>query len=119
MSTYVREKVLRIPFYKLSKTFFDNNSDLVNEYGEPGAYEAPRKYPSVFRYGEPGFFQIAPTEENFLDYVLEADTDTCSEWGRSRILYENEKNKYRSIFQKIAPDYYDDDPEKDSFYDEV
>lgn len=140
MSTYVREKVLRIPFSKLSETFYKNNSDLVGERGIFDVYELLSKYPGKFKRGENEFFQIAPTEEDFLDYVLEKDASTCGEWGRNRPLYENEQNKYRDVFQKIdpdinmtdvrlveycwydcteAPNYYDDDPEKDSFYDEV
>lgn len=122
MSTYVREKVLRIPMdcdYYGMEEIEERNSDL-------------------FSYATVGKFQIAPTDSNFIDYVLDKEWDADGEWGKTRALYAREQDKYRPIWQQIlpdidmskvrlvefcwyngceAPDYYDD--AKDSFYDEI
>ena len=80
----------------------------------------------------------APTDGNFIDYKLEHSYgEDCGDWGRNRELYQEEKDKYRPIFEQIfpnidmnkvrlveycwyncseAPDYYDDVNEKDGFY---
>lgn len=121
MSTYVREKVLRVPMERL-------NTDSVNN---AMAYK-------LFEYGTVHKFQIAPTEEEYVDYVLEYEWDADGEYGKTRALTDNEKRKYLSVFQKIdpsinmdwvrlvefcwyncseAPSYYDH--MNDSFYDEV
>lgn len=141
MSTYVREKVLRIPRHKMNfahivralKEKFQNEDvmDDLNFYIESAL-------PNLFDYATVGKFQIAPTEENYIDYVLEYEWDANGEYGKTRALYESEKAKYEPIFNQIdpdinmdfvrlvefcwyngteAPDYYDDT--NDSFYDEV
>ena len=122
MSTYVREKVLRVP--------------MNCEYY--GMEEIEERYRDLFSYGTVGKFQIAPTVSNFIDYVLDKEWDANGEWGKTRALYTQEQDKYRPIWQQIlpdidmskvrlvefcwyngceAPDYYDDT--KDSFYDEI
>ena len=141
MSTYVREKVLRVPMERINMNYIrkiiaqkypnENHEDDFSWYLESALSD-------VFDYGTVGKFQIAPTEENFVDYVLEYEWDADGEYGKTRALTENEKAKYLPTFQKIdpdinmdfvrlvefcwyngceAPDYYDD--EHDSFYDEV
>lgn len=141
MSTYVREKVLRIPRHKMNfahvvrileeKFPNENIMDDLNFYIESAL-------PNLFDYATVGKFQIAPTEENYIDYVLEYEWDADGEYGKTRALYESEKMKYESVFRQLdpdinmdwvrlvefcwyncceAPDYYDD--EHDSFYDEV
>lgn len=130
MSDYCHEKVLRIPI-TLEDLNMQDSDDL--------NYDLEEKYPELFQYGTPKMFQIAPTEEFFLDYVLKYNYGWDSgDWGKTRELYESEKNKYRPIFQQIlpnvdmdkvklvefcwyncseAPDYYE--PLKDDFYNEV
>ena len=122
MSTYVREKVMRIP--------------MDCEYDEMEEIENQNR--SLFGYGDVGKFQIAPTEESYIDYVLEYEWDADGEYGKTRALYPREQEKYRPIWQQIlpnidmskvrlvefcwyncceAPDYYDD--ENDDFYKEI
>lgn len=141
MSTYVREKVLRVPRHKMNfahvvrileeKFPKEDVMDDLNFYIETAL-------PDLFDYATVGKFQIAPTEENYIDYVLEYEWDADGEYGKTRALYESEKMKYEPVFRQLdpdinmdwvrlvefcwyncceAPDYYDD--EHDSFYDEV
>lgn len=144
MSTYVREKVLRIPFEHVDLHYI--NSILAKKYGDDYKYDfiwyLENEFPDIFDYATVGKFQIAPTEDAFFDYVIEYEWDADDgEYGKIRELTSNEKIKYFSVFQKIdpsinmvkmnyvrlvefcwyncceAPSYYDymDDP----FYDEV
>ena len=139
MSTYVREKVLRIPMNKLDMSYLNNI--LISKYADyedDYSYYLEKEFSDIFGFGKKHMFQIAPTEERFIDYVLEYEWDASGEYGKTRALTEKEKEKYRHEFQKIdpnvnmyfvrlvefcwyncceAPDYYDD--EKDSFYDEA
>ena len=141
MSTYVREKVLRIPMERIDMSYIksiiaqkypnENHEDDFSWYLESAL-------PDVFDYATIGKFQIAPTEENYIDYVLEKEWDADGEYGKTRALYESEKAKYLPMFLKIdpnidmnyvrlvefcwynaceAPNYYDDT--KDSFYEEI
>lgn len=86
MSDYCREKVLRYP---------------VNE--DP--WDIEERFTSLFKsHRELPTFQVAPTESNFIDYILESDYGyDCGDWGRNRALSENEKVKYLPIFQQIFP----------------
>lgn len=130
MSDYRREKVLRIPA-TFDMAIFKNvdKNDLDMEY----------YYPDLFGYGQYGKFQLAPTEDLFIDYVLRSDYDyDGGNFGRTRALYQSEKEKYQKIFNQIIPDcdmnkvrlveycwynateapsYYSD--EDDDFYNEV
>lgn len=141
MSTYVREKVLRIPMERINMDYIKNiiAQKYPNENHEDDfSWYLESALPDVFDYGTIGKFQIAPTENPFFDYVLDYEYDADGEYGKTRALYESEKAKYLSVFQKIDPnidmnyvrlvefcwyngceadDYYDD--VNDSFYDEV
>lgn len=141
MSTYVREKVLRVPMERIDMNYIkdivaqkypnENHEDDFDWYLESAL-------PDVFDYATVGKFQVAPTESPFFDYVLDYEYDADGEYGKTRALYESEKAKYLPVFQKIDPnidmnyvrlvefcwyngceadDYYDD--VNDSFYDEV
>ena len=131
MSTYVREKVLRIPLEKLNLTFTEDEMDDLS-------WSIEKRFPDIFSYAKEGKFQTAPTESLFIDFVLDYECDADGEYGKTRSLTENEKRKYISMFQKIdpevnmdfvrlvefcyyngceAPDYYDH--MNDPFYDEV
>ena len=139
MSTYVREKVLRIPMERLN---MDNIKNILAEkyedYEDDFSFYLENTFQEIFDYATVGMFQIAPTIERFIDYVLEREWDADGEYGKTRALNDNEKAKYLSTFQQIdqnvnmdyvrlvefcwyngteAPDYYDDT--NDPFYDEV
>lgn len=73
MSSYTREKVLRIPV-TLCELHMEDSEDL--------SYDLEEKYPMLFEYAQPKCFQIAPTEELFLDYVLEYEWDANGEYGK-------------------------------------
>ena len=141
MSTYVREKVLRIPMERVDLSYIKNiiAQKYPNEKHEDDfSWYLESALPDVFDYATVGKFQIAPTESPFFDYVLDYEYDADGEYGKTRALYESEKAKYLPVFQKIDPnidmnhvrlvefcwyngceadDYYDD--VNDSFYDEV
>ena len=131
MSTYVREKVLRIPLKHL-------NLHLSRDEMKDLGWALEKKFPEIFDYAEIGKFQLAPTVTNYIDYVLDYEYDADGEYGKTRALYECEKEKYLSMFQQIdkdinmnnvrlvefcwyngceAPDYYND--VEDPFYDVV
>ena len=141
MSTYVREKVLRIPMERIDMSYIksvvaqkypnENHEDDFDWYLESAL-------PDVFDYATVGKFQTSPTETPFFDYVLDYEYAADGEYGKTRALYESEKAKYLPVFQKIDPnvdmndvrlvefcwyngceadDYYDD--VNDPFYDEV
>ena len=141
MSTYVREKVLRIPKEKIN---FEN---IINAIQEKHPDEDVRDdlgcflefdLPQLFGYGDVNKFQTSPTEGAFIDYVLDHEWDCDGEYGKIRELYDSEKNKFRPIFEQLdpdinmdyvrlvefcwyngceAPDYYE--PEEDPFYKEL
>lgn len=141
MSTYVRERVLRVPMERINTNYIKNiiAKKYPNENHEDDfSWYLEFALPDVFDYGTIGKFQIAPTTERFFDYVLDYEYDAYGEYGRTRALYDSEKGKYLPVFQQIdpnidmnyvrlvefcwyncseAPDYYDD--MHDSFYDEV
>ena len=107
MSTYVREKVLRIPREKM------NFAHLVRKLEEkfPGedvmddlGYYIEDAFPDLFDYGKKNKFQLAPTEDPFIDYVLDKEWDCEGSYGKVRELYESEKEKFRPIFQQLDPD---------------
>ena len=134
MSTYVREKVLRIPFEQCKDHF--RFLDLLNE--EDGYNVISIHKPELFGWGDIGKFQFAPTDTTFVDYVLDYEYDCDGEYGKTRALYPSEQVKYHNKFLEIfdfidmtqvrlvefcwyngteAPDYYDET--RDPFYDEV
>lgn len=131
MSDYVREKVLRIPIEKLNLTFSEEEMDDLG-------WSIEKRFPDIFGYADIGKFQLAPTYECFIDFVIDYEYGACGEYGNTRALTEREKEKYLPMFQKIdptvnmdfvrlvefcwyncgeAPDYYDET--KDDFYEEV
>lgn len=139
MSTYVREKVLRVPMERIDLHYIKSIlTQKYDDYEDDFTWYLESEFPDLFDYGAVGKFQVAPTEEPFFDYVLEYEWDADGEYGKTRALTGNEKRKYLPVFQKIdpsinmdyvrlvefcwyngteAPDYYDH--MNDSFYDEV
>lgn len=132
MSDYVKHKVLRIPFDNANYSEFDNDFERVRDYFED-------EYPDLFDYSTPGKFQFAPTEGEYIDYVVEVDRDAYDgEYGKIRDLYPSEKEKAYKLFEQVmpnadmsairvveycwyncceAPDYYD--YSDDDFYKEL
>lgn len=141
MSTYVKEKVLRVPVECIDIAHIKNilTEKFPNEDHEDDfSYYLEQAMPELFDYGTVGKFQTSPTERPFFDYVLYYEYDADGEYGKTRALTENEKKKYLPVFKKIdpeinmdfvrlvefcwyngceAPDYYDET--KDDFYNEV
>lgn len=107
MSTYVREKVLRIPRHKMN--FAHIVRKLEEKYPDDNVMDDIVFYledvlPDLFGYGNINKFQIAPTEEAFIDYVLDHEYDCDGDYGKVRELYDSEKEKFRPIFQQLDPD---------------
>ena len=107
MSTYVREKVLRIPREKMNFAHVVRKleekypgEDVMDDLG----FYLESTLPDLFGYGDAGMFQLSPTYEPFIDYVLEHEWDCEGEYGKVRELYPSEKEKFRSTFEKIDPD---------------
>lgn len=143
MSTYVREKVLRIPMDKMfgGLAWYDNKEWETGEYLDDLGYYLEQRFKENYDYGTVGKFQSAPTEEMYIDFVLEKEYDFDGEYGKTRALYNSEMNTFLPIFQRLnsnfnienmrdvrlvdfcwyncteAPDYYSD--ENDDFYKEV
>lgn len=124
----------RLNMSTIKNTLAANHEDYEDDF----TFYLESDFPTLFSYATEYMFQIAPTEENYIDYVLEYEYDADGEYGKTRALYDNEKKKYLPIFQQIdpdvnidnvrlvefcwyncceAPDYYDDI--NDPFYDEV
>ena len=132
MSDYVKEKVLRIPFDKTGWAEFDYDYCRVRDYMED-------EHPDLFDYSTPGKFQFAPTEGEFVDYVIEVDRNAYEgDYGKIRDLYPSEREKAYKLFEQImpnadmsairvvefcwyngceAPDYYS--YKEDKFYNEI
>jgi hypothetical protein len=141
MSTYVREKVLRIPMDKIDFSFIRATMEAKfpdEEVDDDFDFYLESTFPELFEYGTKGKFQRAPTTEEFIDYVIDKEWDADGEYGKTRALTDNEKAKYLPIFRKVdpninmdfvrlvefcwyncseAPSYYDH--MNDPFYDEV
>lgn len=139
MSTYVREKVLRVPIERVDLHYVKSIlAQKYDDYEDDFIWYLEQEFPDVFEYATAGKFQTSPTERPFFDYVLEYEYDADGEYGKTRALTSNEKRKYLPVFQKIdpsinmdwvrlvehcwyngteAPDYYDH--MNDPFYDEV
>lgn len=99
MSSYRKQKVVRV---KVDSEF------LAKHLGVKDVYEldCDTRYSYLFGCNQPEF-QIAPTEEFFVDYVLQTEEDAyCGEYGKIRHLYETELKKYKDIFSKILPENY-------------
>lgn len=139
MSTYVREKVLRIPMERLDMSKISNAIAEKYPDGEDDfPYYLETTFPDLFDYATKHKLQIAPTMEPYIDYVLEYEYDADGDYGKTRALYDCEKEKYLPAFQQIdpnvnmdyvrlvefcwyncseAPSYYDD--VNDPFYEVV
>lgn len=106
MSTYVREKVLRIPADKIN---FENLvNELQKKYPDEDIMDdlscyLEEGFPDLFDYGTKCKFQMAPTTKPFIDYLIDYEYDCEGEYGKVRELYDSEKEKFRPIFQKIDP----------------
>ena len=125
MSSYAREKVIRLPF-----EYTGLSGDLYDlEFNEN------------WGNADVGKFSASPTESPFVDFVLEYDGDSdCGEFGKVRELYPSEIEAWSPVFKAEmpdcdmtkarlvefcwyncceAPDYYGNDGESDPFFEEV
>lgn len=93
MSSYVEELVVRMEF----------NVSEAKEHGIDDIWDMEDKYPNLFGVSDVNKFEVAPTEENFIDYILEYDGSSCREYGHSRKLTEEEIKEYVPKFQEIIP----------------
>ena len=107
MSTYVREKVLRIPREKMNFAHIarklEENYPEANIMDDLGFY-LESTLPELFGYGDVNKFQMSPTCEPYIDYVLDYEYDCEGDYGKVRELYDSEKKKFRSTFEKLDPD---------------
>jgi hypothetical protein len=103
MSDYVKNKVLRYPIPQ----------EILNKYEKDDLYYVYEElFPSLFIYNKPDCFTITWSydEENrkgnyYLDYLLESHYGTdAGDWGYSRELTKEEKDKYILEFKKIFED---------------
>ena len=131
MSSYTLEKVVR---FKIEESKFLKLLNIEDIWD--------LETHSYFGNGEVGKFQIAPTEDFFVDFVLNVDSGN-SDYSRTRELTYKEFEKYAKIFRTIipeaetipynklrlvefcwynaseAPNYFNDFTYHDDFYDEV
>jgi hypothetical protein len=105
MSTYVREKVLRIPFEKLFKICSISDWFTSDDLDDM-SWLLEKKFPNEFEYATVGKFQISPAEDEFIDFVLEYEWDSfCGDFGKVRDLYNIEKENFLPVFQRLNPDF--------------
>lgn len=102
MSDYVREKVIR---FKPSDEQFQA---FRKKYGIDGFYDA-ECVPELETLFSPRqrthIFEPAPTEENYLDFVLEYSYgEDEGDWGKVRNLLPSEQAAAIKLFQKVIPD---------------
>lgn len=65
-----------------------------------------KKFPNEFEYATVGKFQMSPTEDEFIDFVLENEWDSCcEEFGKVRDLDDIEKENFLHVFQRLNPDF--------------
>lgn len=106
MSTYVREKVLRIPRDKINFEYIIEeiqkkhpDEDVRDDLGCFLEFDLPE----LFDCGTEKKFQLSPTVEPFIDYVLDYEWDCDGSYGKVRELYDSEKEKFKPIFQQLDP----------------
>lgn len=126
MSDYCHRKVIRMK---------------ISEEEACKIFEIDDKW-DIMDYLEKTEFEVAPTNQFFIDYNLPCSNDAEGDWGRIRVLYFSEYMKYYSKFEELlkdrivkpselrvveycwcdcseAPDYFDESTYHDDFYDEV
>jgi hypothetical protein len=102
MSDYVKNKVLRYPIPKA----------ILEKYSDDLYYHYEEMFPELFSYHKPNYFTITWSydEKNrignyYLDYQLESYYGAdAGDWGYSRKLTQEEKDKYILEFKKIFED---------------
>lgn len=126
MSDYCRCKVIRL---KVSPAQLNVES----------LWDLENKFPELFKFTNGKGFEVAPTEKDFIDYLLSSTYgEENSDFGRVRKLTEKEFLKYLPLFKILypevtiedlrlvdycwyncaeAPDYFDEST--DNFYDEI
>jgi hypothetical protein len=112
MSTYVKEKVLRLPlegfqledFKKVITEKLEPLGITAEDVDDDFLWAMEKAFPDLCGYGDTGKFQWSPTyPRQFIDFVLEYEYDCDGEYGKVRELYPSEKAKYLPVFQKLLP----------------
>jgi hypothetical protein len=109
MSTYVREKVLRIPIDKLDvNSYVRRLKRQIKGLPESLGWMLKEMYLDFENY-IPGKFML--TAERYIDYYLEYELDynSDSEYNMTRTLNDNEKTRYLHEFKKLDPNVDMDD----------
>jgi len=97
MSTFVREKVLRIPYENTGWQHRFSDPEAAKEYCEAN-------FSNLFGHGKVGKFQFSPTERTFIDFVIDREYDAdVGEWGKVREFYQTEFNTFARLFAQIMP----------------
>jgi hypothetical protein len=112
MSTYVKEKVLRLPlegfqledFKKLITEKLEPLGITAEDVDDDFLWAMEKAFPDLCGDGDNGKFQLSSTyPRKFIDFVLDHEYDCDGEYGKVRELYPSEKTKYLPIFQKLLP----------------
>lgn len=112
MSTYVKEKVLRLPlegfqledFKKMIIEKLEPFGITAEDVDDDFVWAMEKAFPDICDYGNINKFQWSPTyPRQFIDFVLDYEYDCDGEYGKVRELYPSEKIKYLPIFQKLLP----------------
>jgi hypothetical protein len=113
MSTYVKEKVLRLPiegfqledFKKMITEKLEPLGITAEDVDDDFLWAMEKAFPDICGSGDVGKFQWSPTyPRQFIDFVLKYEHDCEGEYGKVRELYPSEKAKYLPVFQKLLPD---------------
>lgn len=105
MSDYVRKKALRIPAECCADTsiwndddFYDNLEEIIKKSMNPHNFDVEVT------------LDISDNIHYYIDYVIDGSYgEECGDWGKVRLLTDNEKVKYYPIFSEIIPDVTMDD----------
>lgn len=95
MSSYIKEKVVRVRV----------TDEMLKSIGLDDIWDLEDKFPNEFNWNnKPNIFEKAPTEEHFVDYILEYDGFAdAGDYGFSRYLTKDEEELYLPKFNTIFP----------------
>ena len=100
MSDYVHNKVIRM---RIDENVLKEKFGVVDKYD----LEFIKEFKDLFSWNKPdgskkAYMEIAPTEEDFLDYVIYTTYgDESSDFGLVRYLTDEEALKYLPFFKRI------------------
>lgn len=107
MSDYQYYKVLRVPFEKYKDNF---SSYIHEEYKDDIRSSVEDTFKPFFEYGTVGKFMFAPTEEDYVDFVLEEEYGSgFGEFGKVRSLNSDEVDYAIKLFSLVIKNINADD----------